>query len=298
MTEEARHLRPRAHRDEYRGAAGHRLVASRWAPKEGPAKAVALLLHGGGQTRHAWDATAARLADHGTLAIAVDQRGHGDSAWDAEGRYSFRDFGEDALFLAGQIAVDEGRKPVVIGASMGGIGALLALGAAPGCFAGLVLVDVTPRMDETGVGAVTGFMQERAREGFSSIEEAAEAVARYLPHRPRPATHEGLRKNVRLRQGRWYWHWDPLFLDGPRPVEHDIAMTKARLDAAARTLDLPVLLVRGASSELVGEEHVRHFRDLCPSAEVIDVAGARHMVAGDRNDVFAGAILDFLARRF
>lgn len=293
-----RHHRPRAHRDEYRGVDGHRLVASRYAPVGGAPRAVALLLHGGGQTRHAWDATGARLADAGALAIAVDQRGHGDSAWHRAGAYCFLDYGEDALALARQIRADEGRPAVAVGASLGGIAALLALREAPGCFDALALVDVTPRLDPAGVGAVTGFMQARAREGFASIEEAAEAVARYLPHRPRPASHEGLRKNLRLREGRWYWHWDPRFLDGPRPVEHDHATTGARLEEAARGLSVPTLLVRGRSSELVLDEHVRHFRELCPHAEVIDIAEARHMVAGDRNDVFAAAILDFLARRF
>ncbi|MBK9081853.1 MAG: alpha/beta hydrolase [Rhizobiales bacterium] len=289
--------RPRAHRDEYRGASGHRLAASRYAPLASPT-AVALLLHGGGQTRHAWDATAARLAEQGALAICVDQRGHGDSAWIGEGAYAFFDYGEDARALAMQIAADEGRKPVAIGASMGGIASLLALSHDADCFAGLVLVDVTPRLDSSGVDHITGFMRERAAQGFASIEEAAEAVARYLPHRPRPKSLDGLRKNLRLREGRYYWHWDPRFLDGPRSVETDAARVAASLEDAARSLSVPTLLVRGQSSELVGEAEAKHFLELCPGAEMVDVAGARHMVAGDRNDVFAAAILDFLKRRF
>ncbi len=298
MTESERHLRPRAHRDEYRGVDGHRLAASRYAPRAGAPRFVALLLHGGGQTRHAWDATGARLADAGALAIAVDQRGHGDSAWHGAGAYANFDYAADARFLARQIGADEGAKPVAIGASMGGVASLLALGEDRACFSGLILVDVTPRLDPNGLLAITGFMRERAGAGFATIEEAAEAVARYLPHRPRPASTEGLRKNLRQREGRWFWHWDPRFLDGPRTVEHDAPAVAAALDAAARALAVPTLLVRGRSSELVGEEHVRHFLGLCPQAEVVDVADARHMVAGDRNDVFAHAILDFLARRF
>jgi pimeloyl-ACP methyl ester carboxylesterase len=289
--------RPRAQRDEYRGGGGHRLVASRFAPR-GAAKAVALLLHGGGQTRHAWDATAARLAEQGLLAIAVDQRGHGDSAWARDGAYSFLDYGADARALARQIEADEGERPIVIGASMGGLASLAALAAEPACFRGLVLVDVTPRMDAGGVAHITGFMRERAGEGFSSVEEAAEAVARYLPHRPRPSSLDGLRKNLRARDGRFYWHWDPRFLDGPRPVHFEHDRVGATMEEAARALSIPTLLVRGRSSELVGETEARHFLDLCPRAEMIDVAGARHMVAGDRNDAFAAAILDFLTRRF
>jgi pimeloyl-ACP methyl ester carboxylesterase len=54
--------------------------------------------------------------------------------------------------------------------------------------------------------------------------------------------------------------------------------------------------VRGASSELVQESHAQEFMSLAPHAEYADVAGARHMVAGDRNDQFSQAIQAFLAR--
>jgi len=292
-----RHVRPRGHHVDYRGASGHRLAGSRYAP-EGPRNGVALLLHGGGQTRHAWDATASRLADNGFVAISVDQRGHGDSAWVDDAAYAFADFADDARFLAAQIEADEGARPAVIGASLGGIAAMTALGRSPRCFSALVLVDVTPRLDRGGVANITGFMREHVREGFGSIEEAAEAVARYLPHRPRPSSTEGLRKNLRQRSdGRFYWHWDPAFLDGPRPVGARAAEAQAELERAAPTLAVPTMLARGQSSELVGEAEAAHFLALCPQAESVDVAGERHMVAGDRNDVFAGVVLEFLTRR-
>lgn len=292
-----RHARPRAHHVEYRGVSGHRLSASRYAP-ESDRKGVALLLHGGGQTRHAWDATAARLADHGFVAICVDQRGHGDSAWVADRAYTFFDFGADARALARQIEADEGVAPAAIGASLGGIAAMLALGASPRCFSALVLVDVTPRLDRGGVATITGFMREHVGEGFATIEEAAEAVARYLPHRPRPSSSEGLRKNLRQHaDGRFYWHWDPAFLDGPKSVVTRAGDAQAELERIAPKLAAPTLLARGRSSELVGEAEARHFLAICPQARMVDVAGARHMVAGDKNDVFASVVLDFLAPR-
>ncbi|HEY4863042.1 MAG TPA: alpha/beta hydrolase, partial [Xanthobacteraceae bacterium] len=135
------------------------------------------------------------------------------------------------------------------------------------------------------------------QEGFASIDEAADAVAEYLPHRPRPASAEGLRKNLRLHEdGRWRWHWDPRFFDGPRPIHaHRIGHEAARMEAV-KSLRIPALLVRGASSELVREEDAREFLALAPHAQFVDVAGARHMVAGDRNDAFSDAIIEFLAR--
>lgn len=283
--------------ETFLGAAGNRLVADRYG--DGPRAAI--LLHGGGQTRHAFAGTAAALARTGWTAFTVDQRGHGDSEWVEGGHYRVFDFAADAAVLSAEFTRRFGAPPVLIGASLGGMAGMIAEGEAAKRnlaprFAALVLVDVTPRIDIEGASKIRSFMRGRAREGFASIEEAADAVAEYLPHRPRPSSTEGLRKNLRLHpDGRWRWHWDPLFFDGPHPVNADrLEQETARVEAA-RTLRIPALLVRGGSSELVREEHAREFLELVPHAKFVDVAGARHMVAGDRNDVFSAAILEFVA---
>ncbi len=136
-------------------------------------------------------------------------------------------------------------------------------------------------------------------EGFASVEEAAEAVAAYLPHRPRPSSLDGLKKNLRHHpDGRWRWHWDPRFLDGPRSVNAEWERVEDRLLEAAQAMSVPALLVRGGSSELVTSEAAEEFLSLAPAVEYVDVAEARHMVAGDRNDAFANAILSFMRRHF
>jgi pimeloyl-ACP methyl ester carboxylesterase len=287
-----------AHRTEtLAGADGNRIVADVY----GQGDRTVLLLHGGGQTRHAWGKTAEMIARTGMTAYSADQRGHGDSEWVSSGAYSFADFAADVRELSDQLAERGGARPVVAGASLGGIAALTAEGEAaeaglPPLFSALVLVDITPRVNQSGVAKVQGFMRAHAQEGFASIAEAADAVAAYLPHRPRPRSHEGLRKNLRLHpDGRWRWHWDPRFLDGRRHVDAEAREARERaLIAAARSLQQPVLLVRGGSSELVEEAHVKEFLDLVPHASYADVAGARHMVAGDKNDQFTAAILKFL----
>lgn len=272
------------------GAEGNRLVGDLCEGR--PGGDVALLLHGGGQTRHAWRGTERRLADRGITAVAYDQRGHGDSDWPASGRYRFEDYAADLTVAADALAQRFGRRPILIGASLGGIAGLLAEGEADRpVLSALVLVDVTPRMDPAGVAKVIGFMGERVAEGFATIEEAADAVAAYLPNRTRPTSLEGLKKNLRLHaDGRWRWHWDPRFLDGPK---RDVGVTE-RLVAASGQLTIPTLLVRGRQSELVSEEHAEEFMRLVPHAAFADVSGAGHMVAGDRNDVFAEAVLGFL----
>jgi pimeloyl-ACP methyl ester carboxylesterase len=280
----------------FAGATGNKLVGDRY----GSGKHVAILLHGGGQTRHAFAGTAVALATAGWTAITIDQRGHGDSEWIADGAYRIFDFAADAAQIAASVLDQYGRSPVAIGASLGGMASMIAEGEAakrnlPSIFSALVLVDVTPRIDPEGAMKIRGFMRGRVREGFASIEEAADAVAAYLPHRPRPSSNEGLRKNLRLHDdGRWRWHWDPAFFDGPAPVSSEREQQQAARIEAARTLRIPALLVRGGSSELVREEHAQEFLELAPHAKFVDVAGARHMVAGDRNDIFTGAILDFL----
>jgi pimeloyl-ACP methyl ester carboxylesterase len=281
-------LHPR--RVTFTGIEGNRLEGDIY----GHGKRTALLLHGGGQTRHAWRATARKLAGRGFTAIPVDQRGHGDSAWIESGAYALHDYGMEAASLGDQVEQRFGAKPVAIGASLGGLAALLALGQAT-CFSALVLVDIVPRTEAGGVAHVENFMRARAREGFVSIDEAAESIAAYLPHRTKPRSTEGLRKNLRQRaDGRWYWHWDPRFWDGPRSVDVDRGAAFPRLEQISRSLTIPILLVRGGSSDIVSLESVEAFRRLAPHAEFVDVSGAGHMVAGDKNDVFADAILTFL----
>ena len=286
------------HSRVFAGSSGARLKASTF-DAAAPLGLTALLLHGGGQTRHAWDTTARALARAGINAVALDQRGHGESDWIADGSYNFADFAADVTGVTDAIAAADGRRPVVVGASLGGIAALLAMEQRGDVIAGLVLVDVTPQLDPQGVANVRSFMGANAQEGFASVAEAADAIAVYLPHRPRPKSLDGLSKNLRLRvDGRFYWHWDPRFLVGPHPVGAHDADLLAALAGVARNASVPLLLVRGVESELVRDREVAEFRALCPQAEFVDVAGARHMVAGDRNDAFSGAIVEFLLRRF
>jgi pimeloyl-ACP methyl ester carboxylesterase len=274
------------------GAAGNKLVGE-VTGEDGP---PVLLLHCGGQTRHAWRKTNEVIAKLGRVAYAVDQRGHGDSEWVADGAYTFPDFAADAKALSDTLKKQTGQRPVAVGASLGGIASMLAVGTYGQVFEALVLVDITPRVDLDGVAKVQGFMRSHAREGFASVAEAAEAVAAYLPHRPKPRSNEGLKKNLRLHpDGRWRWHWDPRFLDGRRRVGPGGNETEEMLVAAAKKIKVPSLLVRGASSELVQEKHAKDFLKLVPHATYVDVGGARHMVAGDRNDQFANAIKSFLS---
>jgi pimeloyl-ACP methyl ester carboxylesterase len=277
---------------DFVGAANNRLRGDLWDGRGGH---PVVLLHGGGQTRRAWDATARRIADAGMRAIAVDLRGHGDSEWVENGNYTFDAYGEDAAEIFRQVAARFHAAPSAVGASLGGLSSLIAETRHGPLLDSLVLVDITPRMDAKGVAKVQGFMGARLADGFGSLEEVADAIASYLPHRQRPSSLEGLRKNLRLcDDGRYRWRWDPAFITSELGINIGAAATMDDIIARLPGLHTPVLLVRGMQSELVHEDHAREFVTLAPSASYVDVGGAGHMVAGDKNDVFCSAILDFL----
>jgi len=284
-------------RIELEGTGGLKLAAD---VAGDPAAPPAVLLHGGGQTRYAWGSTAKVLAERGWRAYRVDLRGHGESEWSPDGRYGIDRFAGDIVEVCAQVGAVA--LPVLVGASLGGISSLLAIGESETPIArGLVLVDVAPRTEPEGVQRIGDFMAANLESGFGSLEEVADAVAAYNPHRPRPSDLSGLKKNVRLREdGRWVWHWDPAFMRGIESTDDETrsndVMNHERLEAATRNLTVPTLLVRGRMSDLLSEEGAREMLALAPHAEYADVAGAGHMVAGDRNDLFNDAIVGFLDR--
>lgn len=281
---------------------GFFIAASAWGD---PAHPPVLLLHGGGQTRYSWGDTAQRLAEAGWYAVALDARGHGDSEWSAERHYTLDYLANDLRAVCRQF----NQKPALVGASMGGMTAMIAegerqLGTDSICTA-IVLVDIAPRAEQQGIERIFAFMSAN-QNGFASLEEAAEAVAAYQPHRSRPSDHSRLEKNLRRRQSpqgdwRYYWHWDPAMLtvwqqntglDGSGSTKR--TQTEERLYRAARALTVPTLIVRGGMSDVVSETVMAEFLEAVPHVQSVNVANAHHMVVGDSNHAFTRAVIDFL----
>jgi len=270
-----------------RGAGGIELIADRYGPADGP---TVLFLHGGGQTRHSWKQTGAQLGAAGIRAVTLDARGHGDSQWALDRDYRYEAMVGDVLAVLEQLG---GGPAVLVGASMGGITGLLAT-AAPGgdAISALVLVDIVTRPEPEGVDRVVTFLNKNP-EGFATVEEAADAVAEYMPHRPRPKSTAGLLRNLRKRDGRWYWHWDPGILGDKG---HDPDEMARNLEGVARALTIPVLLVRGLKSDVVSAEGAAEFQALVPHAEIVEIGNAAHTAAGDDNDAFTEAVSQFVLR--
>ena len=267
---------------------GLELCLERHRPDSAPLNSLCLA-HGFGQTRLAWARSAQLLAAQGYEVISADARGHGDSARNpVNQRYDFQQFVDDVATVAGQATHP---KPVWVGASMGGLlGLMASVEAASSPFSALVLVDITPRWSDDGVARILDFMRANP-DGFASLDEAADAVVRYLPQRPRKSA-DRLRSLLREGDdGRLRWHWDPRLL-----AELDVegGSWADALDDATRRLNVPTLLISGGRSDLVGDEQVEHFLSLAPHARHVRLPTATHMVVGDENDAFTDAVLDFL----
>ncbi len=184
----ARALRERV---EFSGAGGIRLAADAAGPLDGP---PAILLHGGGQTRNAWGTTLESLASAGWRAYTMDLRGHGESEWATDGDYRIEAFTNDVVAVAASFD----QLPVLVGASLGGLASLTAIGERPAdpVARALVLVDIAAQVETDGKNRIGAFMQERMHDGFASLEEVADAIGAYNPHRARPTDLNGLRKNL------------------------------------------------------------------------------------------------------
>lgn len=274
---------------QFRGIDELTLVADEWNRDAEIAqdKPTILMLHGGGQNRHSWKNTGQILADAGFHVVALDSRGHGDSDRSPTANYSLETLTGDTLQVIYQID----RPVALIGASMGGLTSLpVAHEAGPELVTKLVLVDVVPRFEKSGSARIRDFMFSGI-DGFTSLEEAADAVAAYLPHRARPRSVEGLKKNLRLQDGKWFWHWDPAFLTAP---DDDPFERAEMLEHAAINLEIPILLIRGKLSDVVTTEGVQDFLQKVPAAQFVELSDAGHTAAGDDNDAFTDAVVQFV----
>jgi len=266
------------------------IIASEWGDNMNP---LVIMLHGGGQTRHSWKGVAAKIANLGFHVIAHDLRGHGESFWDSDGDYTFDAHRDDLVKIIQQL----GKKANLVGASLGGMISLSLAGheeESKHC-SGLIMVDIGMRPNDEGSDRIVEFMRSGAK-GFASVEEAADAVSGYLPHRERPKDISGLKKNLRLKaDGRYYWHWDPLFLTDRTGMGEVREERFKQLENSAKRITVPTLLVQGALSDILTNKEKEEFLNAVPHAKFAEIQQATHMVVGDKNDIFAEAIVDFLS---
>jgi esterase len=242
-----------------------------------------LLLHGGAQTAHSWDEVAPDLSrDHHVLAL--DQRGHGDSAWAPGSVYRREDFVADvAAFL------DDRGWPTttLIALSLGGMNAIGFTAAHPERVSGLVVVDIAPRVERAGVEAIKNQISQR---DFASIEEAAAHAHAFNPRRTLENVRERMRHGLKQRpDGRWTYKFDAAVFGGE-------AGALERLWDDVRRIRCPTLLVRGGESNILAAETAERFTRELPGSTTAEVPGAGHSVMGDNPAGFLEVVRAFLAR--
>ena len=251
---------------------------------------LVIFLHGGGQTRFAWDNAAENISKKGFHVITYDLRGHGDSFWSETGDYKIHDHKKDLISI-----IRHYEKPAnLVGASLGGMTSLSLAGDLDysSLCKTLTMVDIGIYPNQDGSDRIVEFMRS-AENGFSSLEEAAAYISDFLPHREKPKDLSGLHKNLRKKDDRFYWHWDPKFIQSrtSNRTEH-----RSKHKIYAHNVRIPTLLIRGALSNVVTEEEVKDFMDTIKHAEFVEIDKAAHMIAGDRNDIFANAAINFLQK--
>jgi len=248
-----------------------------------------IFIHGGGQSRRSWRRALRAMADVGFSVVSFDLRGHGESDWAPDGDYSLDAHVRDLTAIVRAMP----SKPSIVGASMGGRVALqTAAELGPELLQALVLVDLTPKLDQKGTQRIWSFLQASAN-GFDTIEEAADTMEHYA-EREVGRNYFRLRNSIRIGDdGRIYWRWDPKAAHedhlSPSGIEERLAESSAKLE-------IPTLLVRGTLSDLVTDECVTHFRRCQPKAEVFDIVGGGHLMKTQRLDVFCCATIDFIKR--
>jgi pimeloyl-ACP methyl ester carboxylesterase len=277
---------PTVERRSFELASGQTLSYLRWGT--GPPELV--MLHGGAQNAHTWDTLMLAVA---RPAIAVDLPGHGHSD-----RRDDRNYGpwQNAEAVAELVAEAVPNAQAVVGMSLGGATAMRLAATRPELCRRVVLVDVTPQINDPSRALST---PERGTVAliagpptYDSFEAMAAAAIALSPLRAASGVRRGVRHNaVRLDDGRWAWRYD-LFGTAPDGAPAWTDFTPLWDDVEA--ISAPALFVRGGVSPFVRDEDVAEMRRRLPGLEVAVVDGAGHAVQSDQPLVLARLLEQFV----
>lgn len=277
---------PVVRREAVEVEAGRRLSALVWG--DGPPELV--FLHGGAQNAHTWDTVALAL-DRPLVAIDLPGHGHSDA-----GRSNALDPHTNAADVATVIRALAPEARAVVGMSLGGVTAIALAAAAPDLVRSLVLVDITPGVDEHKASNIMAFVD--GPESFQSFDDLLARTIAFNPTRSESSLRRGILHNALQREdGSWVWRYARHRALVPEPGAAEAAGRHPQFGSlwdAVAGLTMPVMLVRGMLPQsVVDDADEAELRRRCPHARVEHVAGAGHSVQGDRPVELAALIGDF-----
>lgn len=282
-------MEPTSHR--IRGSQDLELHVLEWSQEGVPL----VLLHGHGNEAHLWDDFVPSVAEHYRV-LAVDQRGHGDSDWDEEGRYDPETMADDLEAILTHFEID---RFVLIGFSMGGRVSMAFGGRHPERLAGLVLVDIAPELDARGIARIGNEMSEQRAPVFTSVEEYARMLSLNYPAGQPAALQRMAKYGLRQREdGLYEMKMDPK-LRGERPDDDESKRAEEQFiqkqwDALAQ-LPCPTLVVRGAASDILAPDTADKMVDeVLQNGTLAIVPQAAHSVATDNPEGFEKAVCAFV----
>lgn len=267
----------------FRGSGGTRLHAFDWRGDGAPA----LFLHGGRLTARTWDYVCLGLRSR-VHAVALDLRGHGDSAWADD--YSI-DLADSVADVGAVLDTLGWHTAHLIGMSLGGIVAAQFAAAAPQRIATLALVDVGPGVVFEATARMRNFFQDIER--IESVEAVVDAAMKASPESERAVV--AYRMQAMLRQsarGGWRWAYDTR-----RRPDYPALLAKVEaMSSLGERLGAPCLVVRGGRSLVFSDQAAARFAERFTSGEWVAVPGARHNVQEDNPAGLIAALTQFWSR--
>lgn len=244
-----------------------------------------VLMHGRAVTAHSWDFFSLTMRPHFHV-YALDHRGHGDSAWAADGDYRRERHADDLVAFVDALRLD---SIVLVGHSMGGAVSLLAALRLTDKLRAMVIVDSTlgPRRGPSPVGQ---FIE--GPDVFPSLEAFAAHAHRFNPRRDPTRLLASLRHNtMQLPDGNWTWKYDKRLRDPRHPSSPP---DYPAMWQSLQTVPCPVLIVRAGERSHINDDLLPEIHSLAPRVQLVTVPDAGHSVMGDNPKGFAAAVATFL----
>ena len=275
-----------APQDKFVTANGMRFHYLEWGSAANPPM---LLLHGFAQTCHSWDFVALGFSDDYRV-IVLDQRGHGDSDWAADGDYSPETQQNDISAVVREIGLEDF---TLMGLSMGGRNSFTYAANNPDRVRALVIVDAGPQNMQQGTQNIRNFVQQD--DELDSIDAFVERVLKYNPRRAPEQIRGSIMHNLKqLPNGKWTWKYDKRLRRPGRRMGSD-PETEKRLWGYLEALQCPTLLVRGGASDIIAMDTADRMHAVIPNSQLATIEGAGHLVMGDSPAGFQRAVTEFLA---